>query len=169
MRRPSGVGPEVRAGPEHYRHSQFGAPIAIGTALGLGVATAVVFSLSQSTRQAVPWMIGALYAVLVVGYLLFYRLVVTVDAERVRAAFGIGWIAKDVAIADILATEVVRTRRLWGWGIHWTPAGWLYNVGGRQAVRLVLSGERPVMIGSDEAEALKAAVDTARSRDRREE
>jgi hypothetical protein len=150
-----------------YRHAQFGTPIAVATLIGLAVATAVVISLSQSTRDAVPWMIVALYAVLVVGYLLFHRLVVTVDEDRVRAAFGIGWIAKEVPLADIVSTEVVRTRRLWGWGIHWTPAGWLYNVGGRQAVRLVLVAERPVMIGSDEPEALKAAVEAARSRGRR--
>jgi hypothetical protein len=146
-----------------YRHVQFGTPIAVGTLVGVAAATAVVGSLSRSTLDAVPWLVVALYGVLVVGYLLFFRLVVTVDRTRIRASFGIGWIAKDVPLDAVLASEIVRTRRWWGWGIHWTPAGWLYNVGGRRAVRLELKADRPVMIGSDEPEALKAAVDAARA------
>ena len=138
-------------------------PIAVGTAVGLVAATVLVFSLSSRTLTAVPWLVPALYAVIAVGYLLFFRLVVTVDRARVRAAFGIGWIAKEVPLSDIVAAEIVRTRLWWGWGIHWTPAGWLYNVGGRQAVRLVMAGERPLMIGSDEPAALLAAIEAARS------
>jgi hypothetical protein len=147
-----------------YRHSQFGVPIAVATLIGLAGATAVVASLSKATLEAVPWLVGGLYGVLALAYLMFFRLVVTVDGESIRAAFGIGWIDKTVAIREVIATEVVRVRRWWGWGLHWTPAGWLYNAGGRRAVRLVLSTERPVMIGSDEPEALKAAIDAARAR-----
>ena len=146
-----------------YRHAQFGTPIAVGTAVGLVAAAVLVFSLSASTLTAVPWLVPALFAVIAVGYLMFFRLVVSVDRARVRAAFGIGWIAKEVPLSDVVAAEIVRTRLWWGWGIHWTPAGWLYNVGGRQAVRLVMASERPLMIGSDEPEALLAAIDTARS------
>jgi hypothetical protein len=43
--------------------------------------------------------------------------------------------------------------------MHWTPSGWLYNVSGRAAVRLEMTSQRPLMIGSDEAERLKAAID----------
>ena len=139
-------------------------PIAVGTLIGLAIETVLAASLSNRTLAAVPWMVPGLYAVLVVGWLLFFRLVVTVDERVVRAAFGIGWISKEVPLSDILSAEIVRTRLWWGWGIHWTPAGWLYNVGGRQAVRLVLASERPLMIGSDEPQALLAAIDAARRR-----
>ena len=53
----------------------------------------------------------------------------------------------------------MRTPSWWGWGLHWTPSGWLYNVSGRAAVRLEMKSERPVMVGSDEAELLKDAID----------
>ena len=51
------------------------------------------------------------------------------------------------------------TRVWWGYGIHWTPSGWLYNVAGRHAVRLEVRGGRALMIGTDEPDALKAAID----------
>lgn len=146
-----------------YRHSQVGKPIAIGTLLGAALATLLMATLSNATIRAAPWLVIALYAIIVLAYLLFFRLTVSVDARRLRAAFGIGLFSKKVLIDDVLATEIVPVRWLWGWGIHWTPAGWLYNVGGRRAVRLMLRAERPVMIGTDQPEALIAAIDAARA------
>lgn len=142
-----------------YRHTQFGTRIAIGTVLGLVLATIVVASMSKSTLAAAPWLVVALYGVLGAGYALFYRLTVTVDADRVLAVFGVGLLRKEVALADIRRVDVARTRVWWGFGIHWTPSGWLYNVGGRWVVRLELSRDRPVMIGTDEPELLAAAIE----------
>ena len=46
----------------------------------------------------------------------------------------------------------------YGWGIHLTPRGWLYNVGGLDAVELALNNGRTLRIGSDEAAALARAL-----------
>jgi len=89
-------------------------------------------------------------------------LTVEVDAREVRARFGIGLFRKSVPLADIRRCDVIRTRIWWGWGLHWTPSGWLYNVSGREAVRIELASERPLIIGSDEAPALKQAIDARR-------
>jgi uncharacterized membrane protein YkvI len=142
-----------------YSHSQFGWPMAIGTALGLSLATAVLLAVSAETRAAAPWVMAALYATLLLAFLLFYRLKVAVDADRIRAVFGIGLIRKEIPLADVIRADLVKTRVMWGYGIHWTPSGWLYNVAGRHAVRLEVRGGKAVMIGTDEPEALKAAVD----------
>jgi len=56
----------------------------------------------------------------------------------------------------------VRTPLWWGWGLHWTPSGWLYNVSGRDAVRIDVRRERAVIVGSDDAPALKRALDERR-------
>jgi hypothetical protein len=152
-------------GHPEYRHSQAGTPILVGTILALVGATALVAALSKHTLAAAPWLVVALFAVIAAAYALFFRLRVVVDQRAVDAAFGIGVVRKVVPLGDILRADIVRTRLWWGWGIHWTPAGWLYNVGGRRAVRLELRDARPVMIGSDEPEALKAAID-ARLRER---
>jgi hypothetical protein len=142
-----------------YSRSQFGWPMAVGTGLGLALATAVLASVSGETRAAAPWAMAALYATLGLAFALFYRLTVTVDPDRIRVVFGIGLIRKEIPVADVVAADVVRTRVWWGYGIHWTPSGWLYNVAGRHAVRLEVRGGRAVMIGTDEPDALKAAID----------
>jgi hypothetical protein len=142
-----------------YSHSQFGWPMAVGSGLALGFATVVLVSVSNETRDAASWTVFALYATIGLAFAAFYRLRVTVDPDRVLAVFGIGLIRKEIPIADLLRADVVRTRVWWGYGIHWTPSGWLYNVAGRHAVRLEVRGGRAVMIGTDEPEALKAAID----------
>ena len=130
-----------------------------GSAAGMVLALAVTLSLSAATLAAVPWLVAALFGLLALGLLTYATLTVEVDAEQVRARFGVGFIRKSIDVADIVRCEVVRTPSWWGWGIHWTPAGWLYNVSGRAAVRLDMRSQRPVMIGSDQAERLKAAID----------
>jgi len=138
---------------------QWGWAVIAGSVAGLGLALLVTMSLSAATRAAVPWLVVALFGLLALGLLTYATLTVDVDSEEVRARFGIGLIRKSIPLKDIARCDVVRTPRWWGWGIHWTPSGWLYNVSGRAAVRLEMTTERPVMIGSDEAERLKAAID----------
>ena len=147
-----------------YHHVQTGWAVILGSAVGLGLALMVTLSLSASTLAAVPWLVFALFGLLALGLLTYATLTVEVDAEHVRVHFGIGIIRKSIPLADIARCEVVRTPTWWGWGMHWTPSGWLYNVSGRAAVRLEMRTERPVMIGSDEAERLKAAIDAKLAR-----
>jgi hypothetical protein len=130
-----------------------------GTMIMLGLATALTLSLSPATRAAAPWLMYGLFAIIALTVALFAALIVEVDATEIRVRFGIGLVRKTMAIADVVRCEPIRTRVWWGWGVHWTPSGWLYNVGGRDAVRVVLAHERPVIIGSDEAPRLMAAID----------
>lgn len=144
-----------------YRHSQFAAPMAVATAVGLAVAIGGLFWLSPATLAGAAWPVAALFALLLGVFALFWRLVVEVDERSIRATFGVGLVRKVVALADVRRADAIRTRVWWGYGVHWTPSGWLYNVAGRDAVRLELSSGRAVIIGTDEPEALKAAIDDA--------
>jgi len=150
--------PGQRPAGTFYRHSQFGTPIAIGTAFGVVLATVVLLSLSRSTIAAAPWLAVALYVVLIGPLLLFGRLTVTVDADRILAVFGVGLVRKEIPLSAVRQIEIGTARRWWGYGVRWTPSGWLYNVAGRKVVRLTLATERAVMIGSDEPEALAEAI-----------
>jgi hypothetical protein len=147
-----------------YHHVQTGWAVILGSVVGFGMALVVTLSLSASTLAAVPWLVFALFGLLALGLLTYATLTVMVDAEQVRVYFGIGLIRKSIPLVDIARCEVVRTPTWWGWGMHWTPSGWLYNVSGRAAVRLEMTSQRPVMIGSDEAERLKAAIDARLAR-----
>ena len=137
-----------------------------GSGVGIGLALVVTLSLSAATLAAVPWLVVALFGLLALGLATYATLTVEVDSERIQARFGIGLIRKSIDLVDIVRCEVVRTPSWWGWGLHWTPSGWLYNVSGRAAVRLDMKSERPVMIGSDEAGLLKDAIDTALAKHR---
>jgi hypothetical protein len=138
---------------------QIGWAVVVGSAVGFATALLVTLSLSASTLAAAPWLVVALFGLLALGLLTYATLTVDVDDDRILARFGIGLIRRAIPVADITRCEIVRTPVWWGWGLHWTPSGWLYNVSGRAAVRLELKGQRPLMIGSDDAEGLKAAID----------
>ena len=154
--------PAHAAAPIRYRRVQFGTMIAVGTALGVALSTwMLVAVVSSATLAAVPWLGYALYGVRALAFLLFGQLAVTVDEHRIRAVFGVGLVRKVVEVRDVRSAAIVRTRLWWGYGVHWTPAGWLYNVGGRWALRLDLAAERPVMIGTRDPEGLRAAIEAA--------
>jgi hypothetical protein len=142
-----------------YRHRQVGWKLLAGTAVGLALALWLAATLSPSTRAAAPWALAALFGVLALAILMFATLTVEVDEARIRVKFGIGLIRRTVDLSDVAGCELLRIRSWWGWGLHWTPGGWLYNIGGREAVRVMIVRERAVIIGTDDADRLKAAID----------
>lgn len=151
-------------GRPRYARAQFGTTMAIATLVGVALAAWVTTGFaSRATLDAVPWLPHALYGVLALAFLLFGWMRVVVDDRQVRAVMGIGIVRKSVEIADVRKVDIVRTRVLWGWGVHWTPAGWLYNVAGRWAVRVELATERPVMIGTGDPRGLHDAIEAARA------
>ena len=100
-----------------------------------------------------------LYGLLVLALLLFSTLTVTVATDDIRVRLGIGLYRRTIALADVVRCARVRIKSWRGVGLRWTPAGWLYNIGGRDAVRLELARERAVMIGTDDAPRLLAVID----------
>jgi hypothetical protein len=142
-----------------YRHTQVGWTIGVATAVGSVATIGVLLWLPEGAMRAPAWTPALLAALLGLALALFGWLTVEVDARAVRLRFGVGVFRRTLPIAELVRCDRLRTRLRWGWGLHWTPAGWLYNVSGRDAVRLELRRERPVVIGSDDADALKTAID----------
>ena len=101
--------------------------------------------------------------ILFLAALLFYNLTVEVDDTEVRFAFGIGLIRKNYPLSDIAACQPVRNRALYGWGIHLTPHGWLYNVSGLDAVEIEFGNGKKIRLGTDEPAQLARAIDAALS------
>ena len=142
-----------------YRHTQFGLPVAVGSLAGIAVATALTLSLSPATIVTGKWLIVALYGVLIAAVAVFGWLTVEVDATEVRLRFGVGAVRRAVPLDEIVRCDLVRTKMWWSYGLHLTTSGWLYNVAGRDAVRVEMRVGRAVIIGSDDAPGLKAAID----------
>jgi hypothetical protein len=89
----------------------------------------------------------------------FTTLTVQVEAHQVKLYFGIGLPRKALPLQAIQNLRVVRNSPLLGWGIHWFPAGWIYNVGGFEAVEIELKDGSRLRIGSDEPDELAKAIE----------
>ena len=96
--------------------------------------------------------------ILLVCLVLFYRLRITIEDETLRASFGPGIIRKRVRLAEIVGCEPIRIRWWYGWGIHLTPYGWLYNVSGFDAVAITLRDGRKFALGTDDPHGLVDAI-----------
>ena len=135
-----------------YRHTQVG----LLTAISLGIAIVVTVIVVYATGE---WIGLIIAGVLLLTELLFATLTVEVDREAVQFHFGIGLIRKTILLSDIESVRVVRNSWLYGWGIRYTPHGWLYNVSGLGAVELQLRSGKKMRIGSDEPEKLARAIE----------
>ncbi|MDH3402464.1 MAG: hypothetical protein OES32_16810 [Acidobacteriota bacterium] len=133
------------------------------------VAAVFIFSVTKlmsgeappDSRVILRWIPLATAAVLLVIGWLFGSLTVTIDEEKIVAAFGPGWPRKTVRLASVHGVRPVRNSWWYGWGIRYTPHGWLYNVSGLDAVELELTGGRSLRIGTDEPAKLAAAIAAA--------
>ena len=125
------------------------------------ILAVVVFRAVGSGDTELTWwavLVGLAMVLLVAVALHFSRMETLVTEELVRASFGRGWPRREVRIAEVSTVEVVRNKWWYGWGIRKVPEGWMYNVGGLDAVELVLKSGRVFRIGSNEPEDLAAVI-----------
>jgi len=135
-----------------YRHTQFGWMILGGLGLWLAVALPILLV------GRPPFWTLLVMALVALVLLLFVTLTVRVDDRQIELRFGPGLIRRRVLLADVRSFAVVRNRWYYGWGIRIIPKGTLYNVAGLSAVDLHLKSGEHVRIGTDEPEALLAAL-----------
>ena len=143
--------------PTIYRHTQRGSVIL--SFLGGGV----LFVLGGLAIAGSHPVLIAMLAVMVACAILFRSMSIEIGDNILAWSFGSGLIRKSVRIADVQCAQVVRNRWLYGWGIHWTPHGWLYNVSGLAAVEIRLKSGKRFRLGTDESEAVVHAIENASS------
>ncbi len=137
---------------EIYQHTQSsGFMLAL---IGLAVIGALV-GISLVGAHLVALFV---VAVLLIVALLFRSLTVRVGDGRLHWCFGPGFWKKSVPLTDITAVGSVRNKWWYGWGIRYTPHGWLYNVSGLEAVEINLANGKTFRIGTDEPEQLCEAI-----------
>ena len=115
-----------------YKHTQIG-HVVIWAVLVISVVVAIGTISQPSRSHEISVVISLL---LFVTIPLFCKLRIEIDDQTLLASFGIGLIKKKVPLAQIIACEPIRIRWWYGWGIHLTPYGWLYNVSGLDAVAI---------------------------------
>lgn len=106
----------------------------------------------------------ALVAVGLPVMFLMARLVVEVHDDRIVVRFR-PLVTRTVPLDTIVSVEPVRYRPIWdygGWGIKgWTRRRIAYNVRGNRGVLLGLRDGRTILLGSQHAEELAAAIRAA--------
>jgi hypothetical protein len=135
-----------------YQHTQAGTVTRVVAVASLAVA---VYTLALAGPHPVLWPV---LAVAVLGMFALSSMTIEVDQNRLAFWFGPGWIRRSFRLTEIRSWTVVSNPWWYGWGIHLTPHGWLYNVGGRGAVQLELHDGRRLRVGTDEPELLSEAI-----------
>jgi len=142
--------------PWRYQHTQFGTVV-----VGSLAASAVVLAGLGLAYDDRVFILGGPIMMGIVG-LLFYDLTVEIDATHLIFRFGISLIRKRIPLSEIVEVRPVRNSWLYGWGIHRTPHGWLYNVSGWEAVEITLTSDKHLRLGTDEpgrlSQVLRAAA-----------
>jgi len=138
-----------------YRHTQKAILIRYLFATIAGIA--ILSALIAGDPATWPVIGGIILFLLFIGWL-FSSLTVDVTTDEVRWYFGPGFWKKRLARSDIEEVAPVGTHCWYGWGIRYTPQGWMYNVSGLKAVKVTLQSGKTILIGTDEPDALAAAL-----------
>ena len=128
-----------------YQHTQPATTILISVGamcVGFAIGSIFVHTLMFTT------------VLLVVSMWIFRSLTIEISDTELKWYFGSGFLKKSVALDEVVSAEAIRTTFLNGWGIHYTPRGWLYNVSGYGAVAITLKSGKRFCLGTDEPEKL---------------
>lgn len=157
---------------QRYRGVWLRALVGLMAALGWwALIQQVILGKPFGNRPASDLVVVVLWLVFGVGLpgLFWYMHLVTevrADGGYVRfVPFHLRW--RRFAFEDIASCEARTYRPLreyGGWGIRWGPGGWAYNVSGNRGAQLVLRSGKRVLLGSQRADELAAAIAQGRGR-----
>lgn len=124
-----------------YQHTQ--------PATTILISVGILFAVFLLTSVAVhPMIFGTM--LLPISAWIFRSLTIEITDTHLTWYFGFGWPRKSVPLSEIASVEPIRTGFWNGWGIHYTPRGWLYNVSGYGAVAVRLRNGKQFCLGTDE-------------------
>jgi len=135
-----------------YKHTQIGTVLLIS----FGVVILILLVSMFATKQIFP--LTLISGVLLIIAVVFSSLSIEVLDDLLCWRFGIGVFRKSIRLVDIQAVEIVKNPWWYGFGIHLTPRGWLYNVSGLRGVEITLKNGKHFRLGTDEPECLAQAI-----------
>jgi hypothetical protein len=139
-----------------YEHTQIG--YLIISVLFAATVFVAITGIAAPSDRGVLVTDGIIELILLICAIVFSRLTIKIDEETLLACFGIGLICKKVPLSEIVRCESIRIRWWYGWGIHLTPYGWLYNVSGLDAVAITLRDGRKFALGTNDPNGFTSAV-----------
>jgi len=142
-----------------YQHTQTGYVIIIALLTGILIDLAVAYWAFAAGALTAPSIaiVSFVVAVLFLSLLIFSTLTVAVDTAYLRISFGPVYLIG----RKWLLAEIAKNSWWYGWGIHLTPHGILYNVSGFDAAEIRTAKGRVFRVGTDEPEQLAQAINAA--------
>lgn len=137
---------------KHYQHTQ------IGYLLIIALAIVPLFFAYRMTVHGFNWIDFSAIVLIGVFLVLFATLTVVIEEDVLRIRFGPGLLRKNFSLKDVETCHVVKNPWYYGWGIHLTPHGWLYNVSGSYAVEIKMKTGKKYRIGTDVPSDLVTAI-----------
>lgn len=137
----------------HYEHTQPGYLLigAIGATALFLTGTLILFG----PELVQLLVLGSMIVVLAI----MSRLKVSISKDMLMIRFGpVELIRQEWPLQEIVSVVPVKNPWYYGYGLRYTPHGPLYNVSGSGAVEIHLISGKTFRIGTDEPEALCAAV-----------
>ena len=139
-----------------YEHTQIGY-LTICVLFGAAIFVAVTGIVTPAERGGLL-VSATVEVILLICAIVFTKLTIKIDSETLQACFAMGLMCKKVPLAEIATCEPIRIHWWYGWGIHLTPYGRLYNVSGLDAVAITLRDGRKFALGTDDPQALVDAL-----------
>jgi hypothetical protein len=130
------------------------------------VALLVYLAVRYPLDPVVPWLPAVMIAICVAGWWMISVMITRVDGDAVTWCFTWGWPGGRISFDRIARVERTKLNimELGNAGIHWTIwHGWLWNVGGIDAVEIYLNDGVRVTLGTNDPQGLVAAIETARA------
>ena len=126
--------------------------IGTSTLVIIGAIALLVAWLNTSDIELALFLLG-------IVLILFYKLDIQVNDQKLKFGFGIGLIHRSIPLDQIIEAKAVRNPLWSGWGIRMHLAYTLYNVSGFDAVELTLKGKsRKVRIGTNVPQELSQYI-----------
>ena len=143
--------------PVEYAHTQYGYTGLLTTAFMIAVGWASVPETFAESPTA-GWLFVTFVAAIVALTFWFSRLVVTVENDEIKVAFGLGKPHRVIQLSEVRDVRQVRNNWIQGWGVRKISHGWMYNVWGLDAVELEMVPGEIFRVGTDEPEQLHTAI-----------
>ena len=140
---------------KEYNHTQIGYLLLIF----YSAVILVLCSLYILTDFHPVYLVGMIFMLFVLAT--FATMTVKVSHQMIKIYFGVGVIHKGFLLRDIETYREVKNPWHYGWGIRFTPRGWLFGVSGRYAIELQMKSGKIYRIGTDDPQGLTQALGEA--------
>jgi len=136
-----------------YQKTQYGIFAVVIILLSLFITIGFLYQLGSKPLPLISYIF--IICVFLIILLLFYKLEIRIDKEKITAIFGIGLLKREFLIQEIDTIESYKIPWYVGIGIRITQRGTLWNVATGKAILLNSKGQtKTFLVGSAEVEEI---------------